>query len=108
MIQAQHVNYSPSKSNPGASKEPLFTYSIKIIPKKKSDYSIHKLHDVIAMYKSVEDLGNDVHRACGSKISLESLSLAMVPRGNSDGLYLLMISKICTVSIKGNKRYYCV
>ena len=55
-----------------AAKEQHFSYSIKIIPKKKTDYSIQRLRGITVIYKSVEDLKKEVLSACNGKISLES------------------------------------
>ncbi len=47
-------------------------YSIKIIPKKKADYSVIKLHGVTRKFQSIDDLKKAVVDGCKEKVSLES------------------------------------
>lgn len=68
VIQAQQVNYSPSKALP-VPQDRSILYSIKLMPKKRS---VRKLRELTVIYESVEDLKKDVYSACNGKISLES------------------------------------
>lgn len=65
------MNYAQPPSSI-ASKEQLLSYSIKIISKKKADFSIQRLREITAVYTSVEDLKKDVLSACNSNLSLEN------------------------------------
>lgn len=75
------MNYAPFQGQAGA-KELSFSYSIKIIPKKKADFSIQKLREITGVYKSVEDLKKDVSSACNGEISLESFGYIEPGHGN--------------------------
>lgn len=68
VIQAQQVNYSPLP----VPQDRSILYLIKLMPKKKSDFSVRKLRELTVIYESVEDLKKDVYSACNGKISLES------------------------------------
>ena len=65
-IQSQQVNYT--SHGPSGS----FSYAIKLIPKKKADFSIQKLRGIAGMYKSIEDLKEDILSACNGEISIDS------------------------------------
>ena len=103
-IQSQQVNYT--SHGPSGS----FSYAIKLIPKKKADFSIQKLRGIAGMYKSIEDLKEDNLSACNGEISIDSfgyIELGHGNRGKQQWLSAMMILKICTLSIKVDMRYYC-
>ncbi len=63
-IQSQQVNYT--SHGPSGS----FSYAIKLIPKKKADFSIQKLRGIAGMYKPIENLKEDILSACNGEISI--------------------------------------
>lgn len=75
-IQSQQVNYT--SHGPSGS----FSYAIKLIPKKKADFSIQKLRGIAGMYKSIEDLKEDILSACNGEISIDSFGYIEPGHGN--------------------------
>lgn len=66
MYLLQQVNYNVQHS------ELLFSYSLKIIPKRKADYSVMKLHGVTRKYQLIDDLRKAVIDVCKESVSPES------------------------------------
>ena len=74
----QQVNYNLSKQT-----ELPLSYSVKIIPKKKAEYSVMKLH---CKFQSIDSLKKAILDVCKEKVSsLDLLNQAMVQKANSGG-----------------------
>ena len=72
-VQAQQLNYTTQTLNQTQEvREPSFNYSIKLIPKKKSEFAIQKLRQVTGVFKSIKELKKDVSAACCGDISIEN------------------------------------
>lgn len=55
-----------------ASQEPQVVYSLKVIPKKKAEYSVIRLHGVTGQRTSVESLKEAVLEVCKENVSLDN------------------------------------
>jgi hypothetical protein len=62
----QQVNYNVQHT------EPPLVYSIKIVPKKKKDYSIKRLHNITKKFQTIKDFEMAVVDVCSEKLSLEN------------------------------------
>ena len=60
------------QSSSAIAEKPVLSYSIKIIPKKKAEYVIQRLHSITKKFDSIDDLKGAVDEACQGKVSLES------------------------------------
>lgn len=65
---SQQLNYNAPRSD-----EPMLSYSLKIVPrKKKTEYSVVKLHGMNKKFHSIDTLKEAVLNSCKEKISEES------------------------------------
>ena len=60
---------------------PSYTYSVKIVPKKKAEYVVQKLHGITKRFDTIEELKQAVNEACQGKVSLENFGYIEPGRG---------------------------
>ena len=70
-----------SQPSCSAGTEPILSYSIKIVPKKKAEYVIQKLHSVTKPFHSIEELKQAIDEAYQEKVSLENFGYIEPGRG---------------------------
>ena len=70
-----------SQPSCSAGTEPVLSYSIKIVPKKKAEYVIQKLHSVTKRFHSIKELKQAIDEACQEKVSLENFGYIEPGRG---------------------------
>ena len=67
---SSHVNINQSSSV--SDKQLVYSYSIKIIPKRKAEYVIQKLRSLSKKFDTIDELKAAVDEACQGQVSLES------------------------------------
>ena len=65
---SQVINQSSSVS----SKQLVYSYSIKIVPKRKAEYVIQRLHGISKKFDTIDELKAAVGEVCQGQVSLES------------------------------------
>ena len=71
----------PSRSAVTVAQKPILSYSIKIVPKKKAEYVIKKLHNITKKFHSIEELKQAINESYREKVSLENFGYIEPGRG---------------------------
>ena len=61
--------------------EPILSYSIKIVPKKKVEYVIQKLRNITKTFHCIKELKQAIDEACQEKVLLENFGYIEPGRG---------------------------